>query len=158
MPQQNFKPKKYQGIPKVQMTEQQFKERILLSYQTQKGVFLSKMNKTDFDNWIGRENVKDRKLKVYRGVPNNINDLRNGDFCTTSELYALKYGKKVITMLVPLSKLKYVMGHKNGNPESVAVMDKGVQPVELIYVDKVDKFSDAFKSFEYKKYLEFLVS
>ena len=154
----NFNVKKYQKIPKITMSELQFKRKVLLSYQTQKGIQLTKMNKTDFQNWIGSENVKNGKIKIYRGVQHSVIDLENGDFCTTNSIYALKYGSKVISKELPLSQLRYVMGHKNGNPDSVGIIDKGVQPVELIYVSKTDIFSKVFKTFEYEKYCQYVNS
>lgn len=159
MKKYNFNAKVYSGIPGRKMTQQEFKNRVMLSSQTQRGIFLNRMDKKDFNNWIGNENVENGEIKVYRGIPKNVRGiLRSGDFVTMNELYAYKYGDKVISRLVPLNKLRYVMGHKNGNPESVSIFDKGVQPVELIYVDSVDNFNKAFKSFQYTKYCEYVGS
>src|SRR5574344_1401273 len=110
MKKTNFNAKIYSDIPKKKMTEQEFKKRVTLSYQTQKGIFLNRMDKKDFNNWIGNENVINGKIKVYRGIPKNIRgSFKNGDCVTTNELDAYKYGDKVISKLGPLKNLRYVM-------------------------------------------------
>lgn len=152
----NFKAKVYRDIPKIKLSLPEFKDRVKLSYQTQRGITLNRMNKKDFDDWIGNENVKQGKIKVYRGVPSTDNNFRNGDFVTTNKTYAYTYGSKVISKWVKLKNLRYITGHKKGNPELVSTSLQGVQPVELIYVEKIDNFNKAFKSFEYDKYIKYI--
>ena len=150
---EGFDKKKYKNIPKIVMSKSEFKQKVSLSSQTQDGIFLNKMNLDEFEIIIGSENVINNKIKVYRGVPNDISSIRNGDYVTINEEYAYKYSDKVISFEVPLNKLRYNgRGHKNGDPQMLHLN----QPTELIYVEKVDWFSKAFKSFEYDKYCKFV--
>lgn len=145
------------NIPKEELTLNDFKRKVRRSYMTKKGEYLTDMDEKRFDNIIGYENVENGKIKVYRGVSTKDRTIiENGDFVTTNKKYAQEYGNVIISKIVPLEKLKYLMGNKKGNPKSVGIADKGIQPVELVYVDYEDDFSKYFKAFEYDKYLKYI--
>jgi hypothetical protein len=91
---------------------------------------LTKMNPTDAKNCVGYEGQK--SLKVYRGVDDPSHTIQAGDFVTTSKESAQNYGKHVQEMEVSPSELRYVRGHKDGDPK---LLDIGGQ-TELIYAPR----------------------
>jgi len=101
-----------------------------------KGILLDKMDSNDFKNWVGNENVKNGKIKVYRGVDNINREFRIGDFVTINKEYAKTYGKHVIEKNIPIKELAYYSGVKGGSPDLVGTTLGGSQPTELIWRGK----------------------
>lgn len=97
------------------------------------GIKLTRMDKNDFNNWIGNDNIVGGKLTVYRGTDVDNAGLRYGDYCTTNREYAKTYGKNIQQFIISIKNLQYVRGHKNGDPTLTHSSFKPV-PVELIYV------------------------
>lgn len=122
-----------------------------LSANTMSGVFLKGMDIKDFNNWIGEENVKDGKIKVYRGTNIKGAMLNNGDFVTINAEYAKKYGKYVFEKEIQVENLKYYTGTKNGNPELISQTLGGAQPTEMIYVSSEGNFHKKYFESDYPK-------
>ena len=94
------------------------------------GIGLTEMNADDAKNWVGYTNQK--SIKVFRGVDDAAHAIEPGDFVTTSKESAQNYGRHVQEMEVSPEELRYVRGHKDGNPK---LLDQGGQ-TELIYAPK----------------------
>ncbi|HEU0048090.1 MAG TPA: hypothetical protein VFQ43_10855, partial [Nitrososphaera sp.] len=92
---------------------------------------ITEMDPNDARNWIGYDGSQ-KTIKVYRGVDAKGRTVEPGDFVTTSKESAPGYGPHVVEMDVPASDLRYVQGHKNGDPARVG---QGGQ-VELLYAPK----------------------
>lgn len=97
------------------------------------GIGLTEMEPEDAKNWVGYTNQK--SFKVYRGVSDPAHTIQAGDFVTTSKDAAQNYGKHVQEIEVSPSELRYVRGHKDGDPLK---LDEGGQ-TELIYAPKSGK-------------------
>lgn len=95
------------------------------------GIGLTEMNPEDAKNWVGYTG-KEKTLKVYRGVDDPSHSIESGDFVTTSKESAQNYGKHVQEMEVSPEELRYVRGHKDGDPK---LLDIG-GTTELIYAPK----------------------
>jgi len=101
------------------------------------GIPLSEMDKRDFENWVGSENIVDGKIKVYRGTKVNGAGLRKGDFVTTDKEYAKTYGENVTEHEIPTDQLNYFSGVKGGDAKQVGEgLGRKAQPTELVYSGK----------------------
>jgi len=94
------------------------------------GIGLTEMDPADAKNWVGYTNQK--TLKVYRGVDDPAHSIQAGDYVTTSKDSAQNYGKHVQEIEVSPSDLRYVRGHKDGDPR---LLDQGGQ-TEFIFAPK----------------------
>jgi hypothetical protein len=97
------------------------------------GIGLTEMDPADAKNWVGYTNQK--SLKIYRGVDDPSHAIEAGDYVTTSKESAQNYGKHVQELAVSPAELRYVRGHKDGDPLK---LDQGGQ-TELIYAPKAGK-------------------
>jgi hypothetical protein len=95
------------------------------------GIGLTEMDPADARNWVGYTG-KEKARKVYRGVEDPTHAIEAGDFVTTSKQSAQNYGRHVQEINVSPEELRYVRGHKNGDPK---LLDQGGQ-TELIYAPK----------------------
>lgn len=99
-----------------------------------KGLPLNDMDKADFQNWVGNENVVDGKIKVYRGIKGkDTRGLQPGDMVTLSKEYAKEYGENVLEFNLPVEGLGYFSGVKGGNPKKVGQTLSGAQPTEFVW-------------------------
>lgn len=94
------------------------------------GIGLTEMDPADAKNWVGYTNQK--SLKIYRGVDDPSHAIEAGDYVSTSQESAQNYGKHVQELEVSPAELRYIRGHKDGDPLKV---DQGGQ-TELIYAPK----------------------
>jgi hypothetical protein len=102
--------------------------------KNKKGIPLEKMDKRDFQNWVGDENVVDGKIKVFRGIDGKDDrGLQIGDFLTLSKEYAKEYGDNVLEYDLPFEGLAYFSGVKGGNAKYVGMTMGGAQPTEFIW-------------------------
>lgn len=111
-------------------TAEEFVKRI----KSKKGLPLEEMNKEDFQNWVGKENVISGKIKVYRGIRGeDTRGLQPGDMVTLNKEYAKKYGENVMEFDLPVEGLAYFSGVKGGNPELLHQTLSGAQPTEFVW-------------------------